>query len=284
MAHVIVALTPGIVVQSWLNGWRTLVVLASAVGAAALTEIACTRSTRDLTDGSAAVTGLLIGLCLPVTTPWFVCIVASVLAIALAKHAFGGLGNNLFNPAMVGYAAVLLSYPALVLEYDVLSGATALEQLAHRGGTTIAEVADSAAFGIVGATNHEWINLAFLVGGVYLLLVRVCSPLLPICVLAGLGAVAFLIDDGGSSASHGSPLFNWFAGGTMLTAFFVATDPVTSPSNRTGIVIYAVSIGALAMLLRKYSTWPDGFAFAVLFANCFVPLLERLDKRQRPAV
>ena len=280
MVHVMVALLPGLIVQVWLGDWRTLIVIGVSTIAAVATEVVCTRSTRDLIDGSAFVTGLLIGLCLPATTPWFVCIVASVIAVAIAKHAFGGLGNNVFNPAMAGYAAVLVAYPAFVVEFDVVSGATALEQLAHRGSTTIEEVSNSLAFGAFGAATHEWINLAFLGGGLYLFAVRVISPLLPFCVIAGIGVTAFLLDDGGSSTSHGSPLFNWFAGGTMLTAFFIATDPVTSPSNRAGIVIYALGVGALAMLIRKYSSWPDGFAFAVLLANCFVPLLERIRRTQ----
>ena len=278
MVHVMVALLPGIAVHVALAGWQTLVVIGATTIAALVTEIACTRSTRDLADGSATVTGLLIGLCLPASTPWFVCLVAAIIAVAIAKHAFGGLGNNVFNPAMAGYAAVLLAYPALVVEFDTVSGATALEQLAHRGSTTIEEVSTTQAFGAFGAANHEWVNLAFLIGGLYLIAVRVISPLLPLCVIAGIGVTAFLLDDGGSSTSHGSPLFNWFAGGTMLSAFFIATDPVTSPSNRVGIVVYALGIGALAMLIRKYSSWPDGFAFAVLLANCFVPLLERIGQ------
>ena len=275
-----VALLPGIAVHVLFAGWHALVVIGTTTLATLATEIVCTRSTWDLADGSALVTGLLIGLCLPAATPWFVCLVAAVIAVALAKHAFGGLGNNVFNPAMAGYAAVLLAYPALVVEFDIVSGATALEQLAHRGATTIEEVSHTSAFGAFGAANHEWVNLAFLIGGLYLIAVRVISLLLPFCVLVGLGVAAFILDDGGSSTSHGTPLFNWFAGGTMLSAFFVATDPVTSPSNRTGIVIYALGIGAVAMLIRKYSSWPDGFAFAVLLANCFVPLLERIRRSQ----
>lgn len=284
MAHVMVALLPGLIVQVWLGEWRTLIVISVSTIAALATEVACTRSMRDLSDGSAFVTGLLIGLCLPATTPWFVCIVASVIAVAIAKHAFGGLGNNVFNPAMAGYAAALVAYPAFVVEFDVISGATALEHLAHRGSTTIEEVSNSLAFGAFGAATHEWINLAFLGGGLYLIAVRVISPLLPFCVIAGIGACAFMLDDGGSSTSHGSPLFNWFAGGTMLTAFFIATDPVTSPSNRAGTVVYALGVGALAMIIRKYSSWPDGFAFSILLANCFVPLLERIGQKRASAV
>lgn len=276
MTHVMIALIPGIVVYGWLYGPYAWGVLFTATLAALATEIACTRSLKEIRDGSAIVTGLLIGLCLPAATPWFVPLLAAVFAIAIAKHAFGGLGQNIFNPAMAGYAMVLVAYPALVVDFDTISGATALEQIAHRGATTIAEISSDTAFGTFGAAKHEWLNLAFLAGGLYLMLVRVITLLIPITVLVGLGVVAFLLDDGGSSASHGSPLFNWFAGGTMLTAFFIATDPATSPNNRTGLVLYAFGIGAIAMLIRKFSSWPDGFAFAILLGNCFVPLLDRI--------
>ncbi len=276
MMHVTIGLMPGLLAHVWFMGIGSITTIGTAIVSALLAEMACTRSIRDVSDGSALVTGLLIGLCLPATAPWFVALVASVIAIAVAKHAFGGLGRNIFNPAMAGYATVLFAYPALVVEIDAISGATALDQLAHRGGTTIEEISSSPAFGVFGAAKHEWVNLAFLFGGAYLIAARVISLLIPLCVLVGVGIIAFLIDTSGSSISHGSPLFNWFAGGSMLSAFFIATDPVTSPSNRTGIVIYALAIGALAMLIRKYASWPDGFAFAVLLANCFVPLLDRM--------
>ena len=279
MVHVVLALIPGLAIHCWFGGLGAVLVVSVATATSLLTELACTRSTQDLTDGSAVVTGILIGLCLPATTPWFVPIVASVIAIGLAKHAFGGLGNNVFNPAMVGYVVVLVSYPAVTTEFDSISGATSLEQIAHRGATTIAEIETHPAFGTFGAVQQEWVNVGFLFGGIYLLALRLIPMLVPACVLIGLGSIAFLLDDGGSSLSHGSPVFNWFAGGTMLTAFFIATDPVTSPTNRSGLAVYALLIGVLAMLIRKYASWPDGFAFAVLLANCLVPLLDRLGIR-----
>lgn len=277
MFHVVVALLPGISLYCWYGGTNAVVIVVCALTSALLAEIACTRSFQDIKDGSAAITGLLIVLCLPASTPWFLVVVAVLIGILLAKHAFGGLGQNVFNPAMAGYAAVLIAYPLFVAEYDATSGATALEVLAHRGSTTIEEVSGSSAFGWFGASRHEWLNIAFLLGGAYLIVVRVIAVFLPIGVLIGMGAVAFLLDGGGSSISHGSPIFNWFAGGTMLTAFFIATDPATSPSNRRGQLIYAIGIGVLAMLIRKYASWPDGFAFAVLLMNCFVPLIDRLN-------
>ena len=275
MAHVLIALLPGLGCMVYQYGLAYLLLVATCIFGAVVCELACTRRISDLTDNSALVTGLLIALCLPASTPWYVGLVACVVSIALAKHAFGGLGNNIFNPAMAGYAVVLVAYPSLLVEFDAVTGATALEKLAHREGLTIAEVSQDAAFDAWGAAKHEWVNLAFLVGGIYLLILRVIDWFMPAALLIGVGLMAFLLDDGGSSSSHGSPLFNWFAGGTMLAAFFVVTDPVTSPSNRLGAIVYALGIGVVTMLIRKYSSWPDGFAFAVLLANCFVPLLSR---------
>ena len=277
MVHVLIALLPGISLYCWYGGVNALVLVLCAVATALLSEIACTRSLRDIADMSTVVTGLLLAVCLPATTPWYVAVIAVVFAIGLAKHAFGGLGKNVFNPAMAGYVVVLVAYPVLVVEYDARSGATALELLAHRSATTIEEISQSNAFGLFGATQHEWLNVAFLLGGSYLVAVRVIALTIPIGVLVGIGVLAFLYDGGGSSLSHGSPLFNWFAGGTMLAAFFIATDPATSPSSRRGQLIYALCIGILAWLIRKYASWPDGFAFAVLLMNCFVPLLDRAN-------
>ena len=275
MQHVVVALTPGVAVSTYFYGHEQLVLITTCVVGAIVSELACTRRFVDLTDTSAIVTGLLIALCLPVATPWFIGLIAVVIAIALAKHAFGGLGQNVFNPAMAGYAVVLVGFPSLVLEFDAVSGATALDKLAHRQGLTIAEISQDPAFGTLGAEKHEWLNAAYLIGGLYLLGLRVISWHMPMFMILGMGTIALFLDDGGSSHSHGSPLFNWFAGGTMLAAFFIVTDPTTSPSNRWGASLYAFGIGAIAMLIRKYSSWPDGFAFAVLLANCFVPLLNR---------
>lgn len=275
MLHVLVALLPGIATSVLFYGYGTLLLVATCTLTALITELACTRKLKDLQDNSALVTALLIALCLPAYTPWFVGMVAVVIAIAIAKHAFGGLGNNLFNPAMVGYAAVLVAFPTLVVEFDAITGATALEKLAHRGNLTIAEVSGDPAFGIWGASKHEWLNLAYLLGGIYLIVLRVINWYMPLMMLIGMALVATLLDDGGSSGSHGSALFNWFAGGTMLTAFFIVTDPVTAPTRRLGAITYATAIGVIAMLNRKYSTWPDGFAFAVLLLNCFTPLLNQ---------
>ena len=275
MVRVIVALAPGLAVVVWVFGVRMIAVVAVSVIAALATEAACTRSLKTLKDSSALITGLLIGLCMPPIVPFYVVAIASLIGIGLGKHAFGGLGNNLFNPAMVGYAAVLVSFPEQLTHYDAVSGATALEVVAHRGGATLAEVSNHPSLGYIGSVEFEWVNGAFLLGGFYLVIVRIVTWHMPTAVIVGVVLPTILFYDGGSASSWGSPLFHCFAGGTMLTAFFIATDPVTSPSRPGQQWVYGLLVGGLTMLIRKYGSWADGFAFAVLLANVLLPFIER---------
>ncbi len=274
MVRVVVALVPGLAVSAWLLGARILVVVFVCTAVAVATEMACTRSFKHLKDFSAVVSGLLIGLCMPPTVPLWIAGVASLVGVGLGKHAFGGLGKNLFNPAMVGYAAVLVSFPEQLTQYDAITGATALEVVSHRGASTLSELSGHASLGYIGAKTHEWINGAFLIGGCYLVAIRVVSWHMPLAVIVGVALPTTLFYDAGSASSWGSPLFHCFAGGTMLTAFFIATDPVTSPSNTHQQWIYGLLIGSITMVIRKYGSWADGFAFAILLANVALPLIE----------
>ena len=280
--RVAIALVPGICAAAWILGPRVLLVVGMATATAIASEWLCTRKLQPLKDGSAVVTGLLIGLCLPSTAPLWIVGLASLIGIGLGKHAYGGLGNNLFNPAMVGYVAVLISFPEQLTQYDALSGATALEVLAHRGASTLSEISNHPAMGIVGSMHHEWINVALLLGGLYLVIVRIISWHMPLAVLIGLSIPSFLFFDAGSASSWGSPLFHWFAGGTMLTAFFIATDPVTSPNRPAQQWVIGLFVGLVTMLIREFGSWPDGFAFAILLANALLPLVERTVVRIAP--
>lgn len=281
MVRVALALAPGLLVHAWFFGPTVLVTCLVTVTVSAVTEIACTRNLVEIRDGSACVTGLLIGLSLPPDVALYIPLIAAIVAIALAKHAYGGLGQNTFNPAMAGYAVVLVAFPQGMVHYDAVTGATALDVLAHRGGATIEEIRQSPAFGFYGAFGYEWSNLAFLLGGLYLLFRRIVSVHIPLAVLIGIGLPAMLFYDDGSSTSLGSPLFHWLSGGTMLVAFFIATDPVTSPMSPRDQWIYGLAIGAIALSIRVFGSWPDGFAFAILLGNLLVPLL---DRRRNPLV
>ena len=280
MAAVVLALMPGIVLSIFLHGFGVFALLAVAVATAVATEWACTRRVDEIKDLSAVVTGLLIGLSVPSTAPPIIVALASFLAIALAKHAYGGLGANIFNPAMVGYVAILVAFPQALAEWDAVSGATALDHMAHRGGATIDEIWAPPAFGAIGGAGSEWTNAGFLIGGIALVLARLAAWRIVLGVLLGMGIPATIAYADGGSSSLGSPLFHWFTGGTMLTAFFIATDPVTSPSDRIGQFCFGFFIGAVALLIRAFGSWPDGLGFAVLLGNILVPAFNRFHKHR----
>jgi H+/Na+-translocating ferredoxin:NAD+ oxidoreductase subunit D len=283
----LVALVPGALIQTLLFGAATLLNVAIAAAAVAVTEssIALMRDARPmrfLRDGGGWITAAVLGLSLPPGAPAGAIVVGTVIGIGIGKHAFGGAGRNPFNPAMVGYAALLLTFPAVFATWpnldavDGVTAPTALDAFKHRGGLTVSDVWTHArGFGAFGGANWEWVNLGYLVGGAALVARRLVDWRVPVAVLATIGLLAALCYDGGSSSSLGSPAFHWFSGGTMLAAFFVATDPVTSPTSARGRVCFGILVGAVAFAIRAAPTYPDGFAFAVLIGNAATPLIDR---------
>ncbi len=287
MAVVAATLAPGIAAMAHFFGTGVLVNVGLAVSAAIAVEASVLRMRRQsvvagLGDGSAVVTALLIAIAMPPAVDGWLVGLAVLAALVLGKHVYGGLGANPFNPAMVGYALVLVSFPADLATWpgsegvDQLTGATALETLKHRGGETIADVWTAAhGFGAWGAHGFEWINVWFAVGGLVLLGLRLVDWRIPIAMLATLTVLSALGYDGGSSASLGSPAFHLLSGATMLCAFYIATDPVTSPTQPRGRILFGVLVGALLFVVRCFANYPDGVAFAVLLGNSMVPLLDR---------
>lgn len=280
MRLVLVAMMPGVLCMLLLFGWALLwqLLLAAVFGLAV--EAACLylrrqALPRQLMDGSALVTSLLIALCLPTSAPWYVLLIALIAGLGLAKHAYGGLGNNVLNPAMAGYALVLVAFPGdlSVWVLDGMTSATPLEVFRYRGGETVADVWPRA-FGMLGGRGWEWINLGFLLGGVFLLLMRIISWRAPVAFLASLSLCAALGYDGGSSQSLGSPLMHLFTGGTMLCAWLIVTDPVSAPASRRGQLVFGAMVGLLVFLIRSFGAYPDGIAFAVLLANISAPLID----------
>ena len=280
MDRVLIALLPAIGVAAWAFGWLLLVHCAVALVAGALFEALCQRlrerPVRPFADRSTPVTCLLIAIGIPPAAPLWMPVVATAVAILLAKELYGGLGRNVFNPAMAGYAAVLVAYPQAMTYVDATSGATALDALRFRGGTTVGELAGDPAFGLLGGARFEWVNAAALAGGLYLMAIGVVHWRIPVAVLLGLGLPALAFYDGGSSASLGSPLFHWFAGASMLAAFFIATDPVTAPKAAGHQWLFGLGIGALVFAIRAGGSYPDGVAFAVLLGNLATPVLDRI--------
>jgi electron transport complex protein RnfD len=291
MLWVLLACVPGFIALTVFFGWGTLVnILWLAFWALFFEALVLMLRKRNLVfylkDYSALVTAVLLGLCIPPFSPWWLGITGMFFAIVIAKHLYGGLGQNLFNPAMVAYAVLLIAFPVemtnwnipwgVVSDIDAFTGATALDMFRNeRGGLLVSEFwLQNSAFGSLSGIGWEWVNAGFLLGGLMLLYKRIIGWQIPVAMLGSLVVLAALFYDGGSSASGGSPLMHLFGGGTMLGAFFIATDPVTASTTPKGRIIYGVLIGSLTYIIRVWGAYPDGIAFAVLLGNFAAPLID----------
>jgi len=306
MRWVILLCVPGLLAQTWFFGWGNL----HNVLLCAITAIACEAAVLSLrkrplrpylSDYSALLTGVLLGIALPPLAPWWVLVVATSFAVIFAKQLYGGLGYNPFNPAMAGYALVLISFPlamttnwatptALQAEFpslsqtlqgiwqaapiaDGMSGATPLDVYKHdiKVGTE-ESVTSNAIFGNYIALGWEWVNIAFLLGGLGLLALRIIPWQTPVGVIAGIAVPALLFS---SDADQAVPLtLHLFAGATMFGAFFIATDPVSSATTPLGRLVYGIGIGLLTYIIRRWGAYPDAIAFAVLLMNFAAPLID----------
>ncbi len=291
------ALLPGMLVLSYYYGWGYVANLAIALPVGLALEVVCLKMRGQrvtVIDGSAVLTTLILVLALPPDTPWFVIVVAMMGAIVLAKQLYGGLGHNVFNPAMVGYALVLVSFPQALASWPLLgpelepalvdanTGATVLTTFKYREGLTVLEIWQSeAGFGYVGGLGWEWANVGFLLGGLYLCWRRLIAWRVAAGMLLALGLLATLWYDGGSPASAGSPLFHWLSAGTMLAAFFVVTDPVTHPNDLSAQWLFGLLVGTLTFVIRTWGSYPDGIAFAVIIANAATPYLNHVFRRRQ---
>ncbi|WP_016703430.1 RnfABCDGE type electron transport complex subunit D [Pseudomonas chlororaphis] len=307
MKRVLVATLPGLLALFWLFGWGILINLLLACATALAVEAAVLRLRQwplrpFLGDGSALVSATLLALALPPYCPWWLTVSATACALLFGKHLYGGVGKNPFNPAMLGYSLVLVSFPQQMTHWpashglDLLGGlqqvfgiasdssapdawaqATALDSLRINKSLTIDELfAGNAAFGHFGGKGVEWVNLAFLAGGAFLLQQRVFSWHAPAGMLGSLFIISLLCWNGSGSDSHGSPFFHLLTGATMLGAFFIVTEPVSGPKSAKARLLFGVGVGLLTYLIRTWGGYPDGVAFAVLLMNLVVPALERL--------
>ena len=275
MVKVLVALVPAAAVHVWLFGPGLLVNCALATAAALVAEAAMLRARGKplapaLYDFSAPVTAVLLAFALPPLVPWWLPVLGALFAIVVAKQLYGGIGFNPFNPAMAGYVVLLISFPVEMTRWPrPFDGVTAATPLDRANDVAV----------ITG--GWEWLSLAVLAGGLWLLWQRVIRWPIPAAVLGSLAAlatVAWLADP----AQFESPLFHLAGGATMLCAFFIATDPVTAATTPRGRVLYGIGIGALIWMLRSFGNYPDGVAFAVLLMNMAAPALDHFN-RPRPA-
>ncbi len=292
MQQVLLALVPGVLVWVLLFGGGAIVMLLAAVAAALLAEVSCLylrgRPLKTVTDGSAVVTAVLLVLCLSPAAPFWVAMVAAAFAIAIGKHAFGGLGRNLFNPAMLGFAFALISFPQYLLQWptgagvvDAVSSATPLIMLTD--GLKQMRMVDEL-FGAMRSTNvlnmYLWLALAWFVGGIYLIVRRVIDWKPSACMLLAMFVVAGIFW-GYDQQRYLAPWWHCCLGGTMLAAFFVVTDPVSSPTVLRAQLVFVCGVAVLTWWIRHFGVLADGIAFSVLIMNAFAPLL---DKLLRPRV
>lgn len=313
MLQVLAALLPGAIVLVWQFGPGVLVQILLALCAALVAEAGILllrkRSLAPLLDGSAALTAVLLAVSLPPLLPGWMTVFGTLFAIIIGKQLYGGLGYNPFNPAMVGYAALLVSFPrqmtawlpplelahahlgfsdvaALIFHqntsFDGLSQATPLDTLKTQLGlqTHLDEIQSAGIFGGLSGKGWQWVNFGYLAGGLWLWRRGAIDWRIPLGFLGSLYLLAmffFLYDP----ALYPSPLFHWFSGATMLGAFFIATDPVSAATTPRGRLIYGALIGVLVYVIRSWGGYPDGVAFAVLLLNFAAPTI---DHYTRPRV
>ena len=312
MLLVIAGLVPGYIAWIWFFGWGIVINSFLCVSTALITEAWMLHLRKRpillfLSDGSAIVTGLLIALAIPPIIEWWLPVLATAFAIIFAKHLYGGLGYNPFNPAMIGYAVLLIAFPKQMtawlpaageqgyaigfqdnlafnfsgqlpqgVELDLITQASPLDVMDTQLGLgkTVSEIETGfTQFSGMFGMGWDWISLMFLIGGCFLLLMRVISWHIPTAVLASLAVfsgIGWLVDP----AANPDPVFHLLGGATMLGAFFIATDPVTASTTPRGRLIYGVGIGFIIYIIRAFGGYPDGVAFAVLLMNMAVPTID----------
>ncbi|MCH8099051.1 MAG: RnfABCDGE type electron transport complex subunit D [Proteobacteria bacterium] len=317
MLQVLAALVPAALAHIWFFGPGFLFNLLVAAIFAAAGEIVMLRlrsrqAETGLSDFSALVTAALLAFALPSLTPWWVTASGALFAIVIAKHLYGGLGFNIFNPAMAGYVMILVAFPVHLnlwvaprmgdidyqtltmlqtlqftltgllpdsISFDAISRATPLD--AMKAGLnnmqTVTEIKALPIMGSIGGRGWEWVGIFLAVGGIWLLIKRIIRWQIPAGVGIGLllpATIFYVIDPG----SHPTPGFHLFGGGAILCAFFIATDPVSAASSPKGRFVFGLGVGLLIYAIRRWGSYSDGVAFAILIMNMSVPAIDYLTR------
>lgn len=318
MRTVILCTALGVAAQWYFFGWGVLIQILLASSTALISEAAVMKLRKRpvlpyLRDNSALLTGVLLGIAIPPLAPWWITVIGVVFAIVIAKHLYGGLGQNLFNPAMVAYVVLLISFPVqmttwlppsslaaspvplidslyavftgftqdgysvhqLKTSFDGVTMATPLDTLktSLTTGHTTTEILANPVFSVIAGVGWEWVNIGFLLGGLVMLKMRIIQWHIPAGMLGSLFVISTVAFIIHPDATA-SPLIHLFSGATMLGAFFIATDPVSASTTVKGRLIFGALIGLLVYLIRTWGGFPDGVAFGVLLANMCVPLID----------
>jgi len=305
MRLVVIAMLPAFAASLYLFGLGAVKTMAVAIISCILFEYLIQRymlkGKSTIGDWSAIVTGILLGFNVPSNIPVWMLIVGSLIAIGIGKMSFGGLGKNPFNPALVGRVFMLISFPVQMTSWpkpiesasqltDVITGPTPLgilkENLA-RPGTTVQQVVDSGAIpdyaqmlmGNMGGSLGEVSALLLLLGGLFLIFKKVITWHIPVSFILSsviFAGILWMVDP----TQYIDPLFHLVTGGLMLGAFFMATDMVTSPMTKGGMLIFGIGCGVLTILIRVFGAYPEGVSFAILIMNAFVPLIDKIKPKR----
>ncbi len=315
MLKVLLALVPAIITYAYLFCGVILITLTLATITALLAETLMLKVRGRpikpfLSDYSAVITAWLLALAIPPLAPWWLIVIGTFFAIVIAKQLYGGLGYNMFNPAMVGYAVLLISFPVLMTKWpaaldiaktklsfveqfqfifngllpqnvliDAVTSATPLDYVKTQLTLhhDIASITQAPLFGTLGGKGSEYIAIAYLLGGLYLWQQKIISWHLPFGFLGTLALISslfWLVD----ATHYTSPVFHLFSGASMLCAFFIITDPISGPTTPKGKLYFAAAIAVITYLIRVFGGFPDGVAFAVIFMNICVPLIDALTQ------
>lgn len=309
MLQVALATLPGLAALTYFFGWGTIVNIFWAIVVALVSEAIVLKLRNKpigffLKDYSAVVTAVLLALAIPPTAPWWLTLVGVSFAIIVAKHLYGGLGSNPFNPAMVGYVLLLISFPVEMTSWlpavgteaatqlsvaqslsvflsstvdgnsvDAYTMATPLDTYRTYQGNFDALNNASVLKGMMAGIGWEWVNVAFLIGGLYLVARKIITWHIPVAMLLTIAVMALLFG-AGDPDSYPGPLFHLLSGGTMLGAFFIATDPVSAATSNRGKLIYGAGIGLFIYIIRSWGGYPDAVAFSVLLMNLCAPTID----------
>jgi electron transport complex protein RnfD len=300
MLGVVLALTPALLASFYFFGWGALIVtmasIASCVGIEYIIQRFILKTSPAISDGSAIVTGLLLAFNVPSNLPVFIIIIGALVSIGIAKMTFGGLGNNPFNPALVGRVFLLISFPVQMTTWpvptgfsnsytDAVTGATPLGIIKEglKNGESMSNLMDQIPshlqmfYGQMGGSMGEIAAVALLIGFAWLLYKKIITWHIPVAVTGSVAIFTFILWCI-NPEKNADPLFHILTGGVLLGAIFMATDYVTSPMSKRAMIIYGVGIGVLTVIIRVYGAYPEGVSFAILIMNAFVPLMNAYIK------
>lgn len=291
MYGVLIALVPTFIVSLYVFGLDALILTIASVLFCMITEYVIQKfilkKEPTILDGSAIITGVLLAFNLPSNLPLWILVIGAIVAIGIGKMSFGGLGNNIFNPALLGRVFLLISFPAQMTSWplpstkalvDGMTSATVLENITTNP-QALPSISDMF-FGLEAGSIGEMSVMALLLGLIYMLWKKVITWHIPVSIIASVAiftSIMYLFDP----SPVNNPLIHLFSGGLMLGAIFMATDYATSPLSHRGMIIYGVGIGVVTMCIRLWGAYPEGVSFAILLMNAFTPLINNFVKPKR---